>query len=156
MVEFRVFGERKRVPSCSGSRWKRKYHPIVGKDGHIELSEDKPVDLYAEIQSHADSCDLRIIIDRYVNGEVDLIRSPQAGFFDATVMPKTYAEALQMTIDAERDFLSLPVDVRERFGHDYRQYMAQAGSPDWYAKLGVSLTPANDVTKEVASDESEQ
>lgn len=65
-------------------------------------------------------------------------------------MPKSYAEALQLVINAEKDFYDLPLDIRNKFDNDYKQWFAQAGSNSWLDKMGVALA------KDVEHDKKEE
>lgn len=105
--------------------------------GQVELKEDGTEDIYAFIQSFAESTDIHSILRRYQNGEVDVLEKVQGFYGDITEMPKTYAEALQRIADSEKVFWSLPVDVRAKFGHSFSAFLAASNDTDFLDKLGV-------------------
>lgn len=122
-----------------GSPFHTVYSPKVGKDGVIDLVESGVEDTDAYIQSFADSVDINTILTRVSNGEMELLHQRNGVFGDFTGMPKTYAEALQLHIDSNRLFASLPVDIRQKFDNDENKFFASSGSEEWYGKLDSIL-----------------
>lgn len=121
--------------SDPGSPFHTLYRPKVGKDGVIELVESGVENTDDYIQSFADSCDINVILSRVANGETELLHQRNGIFGDFTGMPKTYAEALQLHIDSNRLFESLPADVRKKFDNDENKFFASAGSEEWYGNI---------------------
>lgn len=128
------------VPSCPGDPIRIDYNPIVQADGTIVLEPAGKFDLQEWYDSQAPGCDLHLIVSRYLAGDHDVLSRVQGSYFDARGLPGTYAEMLQRVIDGERAFDGLPADVKSQFGNDFRQWFAQAGSDDWYSKMGIDLT----------------
>lgn len=135
---FRTQFERVRVFAKPGQRFRDTYHSVVTDNGAVELEKDGVDDVYAFIQSHRDSVDINKLLQRYARGDVSALMQRQGSYGDFTTFPKTYAEALQAVIDAENMFMDLPVEVREKFGHDSNQFIAQIGTPAWMDALGLS------------------
>ncbi|QRV61651.1 VP3 [Gokushovirinae sp.] len=154
--------DRPRPKSVIGSRVKKLYSPVFDKNGRMELEETGQEDLYGYIQSHKDSVDIHVILDRYQRGDVTALNRAQAFYVDATSFPKTYAEALQRMQDAHMYFDSLPVETRAKFGHDFNQFLASLDKPDFAELLGFAaagdgtsaLAPETVVDKEVKNVES--
>ena len=155
------YDARDRIESNPGDPVKQLYAGAYNERGQIELKEDGTEDLYAFIQSFAESTDIHSILQRYQNGEVDVLEKVQGFYGDITEMPHTYAEALQRIADSEKVFMSLPVDVRAKFGHSFSQFLAASQEPDFLDRLGVKLTeqtadvppvPDVDQSKEVVSE----
>lgn len=120
-----------------GVRVKTLYGPIFDDRGVMHLTEIGKHNLYAEIQSHKDSVDINVLLARYRNGDVEALSRIQGAYGDFTEMPKTYAEALNAMIAAEQYFLSLPVEVRNRFGHSFNQFLASMDSPTFAVDMGL-------------------
>lgn len=118
------------------------YSPVFDKQGRMTLEEAGKEDLYAYIQSHADSVDISVILARYQQGDVSALSRIQGTYGDFTQMPKTFAEALNTLIAAESYFNSLPVDIRAKFDHDFNQFIASFDSPEVLKKMGVDLDAA--------------
>lgn len=118
-----------------GERFVKTYQPNMGADGVLDLIEAEPFDLYESIQSHADSVDINLIISRFINGDVSVLNRREPMYFDATEMPKTYAEMYQKVIDAHNYFEQLPLEVREKFGHSPETFFALIGTDEWTDKM---------------------
>lgn len=131
------YDARDRIKSHPGNPIKQLYVGSYNERGQIELKEDGTEDIYAFIQSFAESTDIHAILRRYQNGEVDVLEKVQGFYGDITEMPHTYAEALQRISDSEKVFLSLPVDVRAKFGHSFSEFLAASQDADFLDRLGV-------------------
>ncbi len=129
-----------RIKTNPGNPIKQLYSGSYNERGQVELKEDGTEDIYAFIQSFADSTDIHSILRRYQNGEVDVLEKVQGFYGDITEMPKTYAEALQRIADSEKVFWSLPLDVRAKFGHSFSEFLASSQDADFLDKLGVKPT----------------
>lgn len=147
------FVPHSRVFTNAGSRVHILHKPVIDDNGHMELVESGKENIYDYIQSFKDSCDISLIVKRFTNGEIDILSRRQGMFFDATQMPKNLAETLNYVRDAEEQFKSLPVEVRARFGHSFNEWIASAGSPDFFEKMGISIK-SSEVKEEGASVES--
>lgn len=131
------YDARDRIISHPGNPNKQLYSGSYNERGQVELKEDGTEDLYAFIQSFAESTDIHAILKRYQNGEVDVLEKVQGFYGDITEMPHTYAEALQRIADSEKVFMSLPVDVRAKFGHSFSEFLAASQEEDFLDRLGV-------------------
>lgn len=100
------------------------YSPRFDDTGHYDLVESGTINIYDEIQSHADSVDINILLKRYAEGDVEALSRRQAAFMDVTDMPSTYAEVLNTLIDAENVFMSLPVEERAKYDHSFQVWLS--------------------------------
>lgn len=155
------YDARDRIESNPGNPVKQLYVGSYNECGQVELKEDGTEDIYAFIQSFAESTDIHSILQRYQNGEVDVLEKVQGFYGDITEMPKTYAEALQRIADSEKVFMSLPVEIRAKFGHSFSQFLAASQEDDFLDLLGVKPieqpadvppVPDADKSKEVVSE----
>lgn len=135
-----------------GERFVKTYQSNMGSDGILDLIEAEPFDLYESIQSHADSVDINLIISRFINGDVSVLNRREPMYFDATEMPKTYAEMYQKVIDAHNYFEQLPLEVREKFGHSPETFFALIGTDEWTDKMKDFLDLDVDVPRETIID----
>lgn len=131
------YDARDRISSNPGNPIKQLYVGSYNERGQVELMEDGTEDTYAFIQSFAESTDIHSILKRFQNGEVDVLEKVQGFYDDITEMPHTYAEALQRIADSEKVFMSLPVEVRARFGHSFSEFLAASQEADFLDRLGV-------------------
>lgn len=141
---FRTQYDRQRVTCQPGSRIHKTYGGHYDEKGRIVLEEIGQVNLYDEIQSHKDSVDIHVLMKRYQNGDVDALSQRQGFFGDVLDFPTTYAEALNHMNEMERQFMSLPLEVREKFGHSFSEFLASSDQPDFLEKLGIKVDPVAD------------
>lgn len=120
-----------------GSPLVQQYTAAYDKDGVLQLSESGQHDLYQDIQSHAASCDLAVIINRYFNGDPSALSRAQGIYADISTAPGTIHEAANLMRQAEADFLRLPVDIKEKFGNDPMRFLSTLGSDEWMAAMQI-------------------
>ena len=131
------YDARDRIQSHPGNPIKQLFAGSYNERGQVELKEDGTEDLYAYIQSFAESTDIHAILRRFENGEVDVLEKVQGFYGDITEMPRTYAEALQRIADSEKIFMSLPVDVRAKFGHSFSEFLSASQDADFLDRMGL-------------------
>lgn len=150
-----LYKPRERVHCCAGDPEKIIYSPFYDDQGRLELESTGVINLYDEIQSHADSVDIHVLLARYANGDPDALNKVQGVFGDFTEMPHTYAELLNNVIHGENAFMALPVEIRAKFNHSFTEFMAGVGTPEWNEKLSVSEKKAVEAVseQEVMTDE---
>ncbi len=106
-------------------------------DGTIKLTEVDQIDIKAEINSHASTCDMAYILSRLKLGDISVINQKVGAYGDFTVFPKTYAEMLQLVQAGEAAFDSLPLEVRSKFDNNVNKWFSQIGTDDWCEKMNV-------------------
>lgn len=132
------FDPHPRVYQELGSGDRILYTARLDEDGNVQLSESGREDLYASIQSHKDSCDIHVLLQRYADGDVDALTRVQGSFGDFTSMPSSYAELLNALIAGESYFNSLDVETRAKFDHSFEKFMISMDNmPEFMAKLGI-------------------
>lgn len=127
------------------------YDPVVMDDGTVELVESGKENTDEIIRSYKDSCDMSVILEKYMNGDTSVIQKRAAMYGDFTNMPKTYAEVLQMEIDAKNAFDRLPVEIKEKFDNDINKFLVSSGTEEWFDKLGM-LEKKEEVVEKVESE----
>lgn len=132
-----------RVRSNVGSRFHDVYTPVYDHNGVLDLEVSGQDDIYDMIQSHAESCDINVLLARYAAGDTTVLSQRQGLYIDATGLPHTYAEMLNAVVAAESTFNSLPVDVRAQFGHSFERFLAELDKPETLDKLGLSPLPTD-------------
>lgn len=156
---LKTLKEHKRFVTDPGSRYKEIYSPVVQSDGHVELVVKEKTCLYDFIQSFKDSCDINVLLRRFAQGDTSALLRGNPVFGDFTEMPKTYAEMLQVVIDGQNYFDTLPSDVRGKFHNNYQEFVSTIGSDAWLNALGIkseqaaAAAPAQKVESEVVADE---
>lgn len=124
--------------SNPGELFEIEYSSKVLPDGTIVLKEAGKIDIKQMINSQRETTDIAYIMNAIENGDSSMLNNN--GFYgDMTAFPKTFAEVLQLQLDAQRSFYELPTEVRKKFDNDFNQYFATAGTDEWNEKLGFSM-----------------
>lgn len=136
------------------------YSAKYDTDGVLDLVQTGEVNLYDQIQSHRDSVDIHVLMQRFEAGDVDCLSQAQGIYADVSGMPTTYAEVLNAVIQGQQTFDQLPLDVRAKFGHSFSEWLSAMDKPDFAERMGYSvdsgdvLCDANNNIEEVVANES--
>ncbi len=122
--------------SPSGDLFHDVLSPSFRADGTIELKVTDRVDIKQEINSHRDETDMTFILSRLMAGDDSVLNPRPPMYGDFTQLPTSYAEMLNMVLDGERYFDSLPLDVRNNFDNDRGKWFATIGSDSWLDNMG--------------------
>lgn len=127
--KFKTIYDRVRTFSDSGSPFANDYISVYDKDGKRSLEVKGKYSLYDEIQSHRDSCDLQIILKRYLNtGDESVLQRRVAYYTDVTDIPKTYADVLKLANAAREMFSVLTTEQKEAFNNNPDEFLASFGT----------------------------
>uniref|UniRef100_A0AAU8AV11 Internal scaffolding protein n=1 Tax=Dulem virus 151 TaxID=3145628 RepID=A0AAU8AV11_9VIRU len=137
----------RRFEANLGTPIKQLYQAEYDKDGTLNLIESGRENLYDYIQSHKDSVDIHVLLQRYKNGDISALTRAQGTFGDFTEMPTSYAELLNNLIRGEAYFNELPVEVRARFDHSFQKWLISAGSDDWMQAMGMPKPDSNTLSE---------
>lgn len=145
-MQFRtMYDDFERVPSAAGNAEEIEYSPVIADDGVLSLEPTGKIDLRALIDSYRESCDLNVILARYLNGDASALSAVQGSYFDAIGMPKTYAEMLNTLNTAESEFMKLPLNVRERFDNSFHRWLSLMDNPVEFNRL-MGVEPEKSVS----------
>lgn len=134
--------------SNPGEQFKIEYSSKVLPDGRIEIVASGKIDIKQMINSQRECTDMAYIIRAMQNGDSSMLN--ENGFYgDMTAFPKTFAEVLQLQIDAKKSFDDLTVEQKKAFDNDFNQYFATAGTEDWAKKLGYVKEEVKEDTPDV-------
>ena len=90
-MEFKTqYDARDRVFTDPGSPEHITYAGHYDEKGRVVLEESGRENIYDFIQSHAESCDIHVLMKRYQNGDVDALSQKQGFYGDFLDFPKTY------------------------------------------------------------------
>lgn len=112
-------------PTDPGSKVKKTYSGRYDKDGVLVLDYTGDVNVYDEIQSYAEQCDINNIMRRYMAGDSDVLSKVQGFYFDCTSLPDNMPELLNKFNYAQEEFEKLPADFKELYGNDFAQFICQ-------------------------------
>lgn len=134
--------------SNPGSPLKINYAPKVSDKGSVELMEIGVENFQDYIDSFRDSAEIGTVISRFQNtGDAGILQQRVGQYGDFTDAPKTLAQALQLQIDSNLLFDSLPVDIKQKFDNDRNQFFAQSGTEDWFVKMDSVLPESMRIQK---------
>ncbi len=155
MMEFRSFYDNRgeRFISDSGSGVIPEYQLSIDDKGFRSLKVVGQKDLYAEIQSHKDSCDVHNILKRFANGDVSVLDQKLGYFADATMFPKSYAEMYQRVVDGESFFNGLPVEIRKEFNFNPVEFFSQLGTDSFNTIMSQFYNEPNNSNESVPVNE---
>lgn len=138
MVKFKTkYDDHSRVFQHPGNPIKTVYAPRYNERGVLDLEPTAEENLYDYIQSHAQSVDIHVILERFASGETDVLSQIQGFYADASNMPRTYAEVLNAVIAGEQAFDHLPIEVKQQFDNSFSVWMAAMDQPDFAARMGL-------------------
>lgn len=156
-MQFKTqYDARDRIFSDPGSPEHITYAGHYDEKGRVILEESGRENIYDFIQSHAESCDIHVLMKRYQNGDVEALSQKQGFYGDFLDFPKTYAEALNHMNEMERQFMALPVETREKFGNSFTEFLAASAEPDFLDRLGIKKDSASEPVHPIPHDESKE
>lgn len=124
----------------------------IGKDGKKELQQTGTTNLYEKIQASKEQTLIYNVLERYNNGELDVLNKSTGMYGDFTNLPTSLAEAQQKIIDAENTFNTLPLEVRKEFNHSVTEFLASFSNGNFekvIKKLQKVETPTTEQTTQV-------
>lgn len=109
-------------------------------NAYIADEEGNPVvsgvsNLYDEIQSHRESTELAVLLQRYMQGDETALNQLQGVYEDVVDYPRTFAELYQRVHDAEESFNSLPSELRGIFENSPVSFWQSMGTPEFNNRI---------------------
>lgn len=129
---FRTQYDRERVTSEPGNPIKEKFEGRLDKYGNIVIEKKGEVNLYAFINSFADSVDINVLLARFANGDQNALLQRAADFLDVSNIPTNIADMLNLVNDGKRFFDQLPVEVKKAFDNDFNKFITTSDTQEWY------------------------
>lgn len=150
-INKEIYSVEEKFVSNPGDRYRAIYTPDIDDAGLINLVQTGVEDLQEIYNSQRDSCDVSLLAARFLAGDESALQRGNPVFLDLLGAPNTLMEAYQLQFRAEQAFNGLPVEIRERFNHSFSEFLAGAGSPEWFDALKISK---DSVVKESDNSES--
>lgn len=118
-----------------------RYAPVlvgeVRDNGRIFLIHTGEVrDLWKMHSAQAEQCDINNIVMRFQNGDITVLQRTQGNYLDLTNMPHNLREAYELSNNIQDFYSNMPDEFRNRFS-DFEDFLASAGSEQWFEKLRV-------------------
>lgn len=141
-----------RFNSCVGSELKPVYHTKIKKDGTLELEITGYQNIQDQIEAERPGTELSVLISRYENGDLLALNSRPGFYGDLTKFPASPIDAMNLVHDAEVEFNGLPADIKQKFGSDWRRWLAECNTKEWSEVMAKFYNPK---TEETVKKESE-
>lgn len=134
-----------RVPTRAGDRFVKTYHLDFDENNSETLVEDGLFDLYASIQAYKDSVDLSLILAQYKQvGDESILNRRKTFYADVSGLPDNYPDMFRMVRSIEETFSKLPLEEREKYGHNPLTYCISRAVLDGNSGVSSSVRSASD------------
>ena len=111
------------IATPGGSRLKNVYHSVFdGKKIVLECSG--VMDIQEQIESFAPFTDLNYMLHRLSVGDTSVLAKRTPMYGDFSRLPDNPVDAINLVHSAERKFIALPVDEKEKYNNDYRVWLS--------------------------------
>lgn len=124
------------------------------KNNKLVVVDKAEKDLYSYINSHSDSVNIHVLLNRFKNGDTEALMQRAGAYIDISAMPANINEFMELARNAENLFNELPIEVKESFNNNVLEFISTVGDDSWKEKM--SKSPAeiyqdiNTENKEVA------
>lgn len=151
-MKFKTVYEFIEIDSIPGSRFKDERQLIIDDEGNEVLKTVGKTDLQASIDSHKESVDLNLMLQRYANGDDSIIDKVKGFYADITSLPINLMEVMNTNIRGKELFDSLDPEIKSVFGNNYMTFLAE---PERFNKYmdKKNKDVNNAVSEEVSEDE---
>lgn len=154
-INEKIYCVKEQFVSNPGDRFRPIYTPDIDDAGNITLVQTGVEDLQEIYNSQRDSCDVSVLASRFLAGDESALQRGNPVFLDLLGVPNSLMEAYQLQFRAEQAFNNLPVEIRERFHQNFGEFLAGAGTPEWFDALKIPGSIVNEPTeKESGTSES--
>lgn len=126
-----------------GNRTEPEYRQRYDETGHPYLEKVGERDIYAIIQSHKEECDINLLWQKYVAGDMSVLN--KGVYADVSEMPENYHEMVNFIATQKEHFAALPAAIKQRFSNDFNVWAAAAGTESWLEKMGLNEKPKEEV-----------
>lgn len=141
---FTPYGEKPpRKSNCCGNRMEPEYRERYDENGHPYLEKVGEKDTYAIIQSHKEECDINLLWQKYVAGDMGVIN--MGVYADISEMPQNYHEMVNFMNAQQERFNALPAAIKQKFENSFQVWAKAAGTEAWIEKMGLNEKPKEEV-----------
>lgn len=108
--------------TCAGEKYRRQYVWGEDENGEKKLIETEPIDIQAEIESYADECDIKHIVQK-ASFDPEFAKSLAEGMFsgkevDITGYPTNIHEYHKMIATAQAKMLKIQQEQKNEISQD--------------------------------------
>ena len=116
------------------------------ESGEVVLTESGKESISQKINAEKEFTDISYIRQRLAMGDTSVLRT-DVSYGDYRDLPKDMREGLELLINAEKTFDTLPLDVKDKFNGSYLNWLKTSGTEDWVKKMDV-LSKEEDIVVE--------
>lgn len=122
-----MYSEKIKYVSERGSRFKAEYQLRLDEEGRHEFVKTGETDLHEYIQSFRDSVDIYNILERFRNGNEEILEQVKGIYADVSELPVKLQDIMNLNIKGKELFEKLPVDVKAVYEDNYLQFLMEPG-----------------------------
>lgn len=141
--KFRTMLDRAEFRTSPGDPYLDNYRFVINEEGVEELTKCGKENIYEKIQAARFSADLKMILAKYENHEIQSLDFVSGVYGDFISVPKTVHELRQRMLDADAMFKTLPLEVREKFKHDPNIFFNSIGTEFYNETMAPYIQKAN-------------
>nr|DAV68622.1 MAG TPA: Scaffold protein [Microviridae sp.] len=147
MQKMRKARGKVEVIAQKNSGLQSEYGYIVDNEtGEPVFCKVRDIDIRAEIASHADECDMSIIVGRLLEDPSDGYIDNDEMYGDVSELPKDILEAAMYVDRAKVVFNKLPLDVRKDYDSNLYRFLKEVANGEFakkYASNGENGTKSD-------------
>lgn len=140
---YSAYSRPKVIPFVAGTKEISEWLLQFDKERGCErvMKTGKKIDIYTNKQEALDGTYLPRMIERFTNGSIsaedfEAFKNPHSWTdIDVTTLPKSLAEMMQLQIDSENAFNSLPSELRDLFGNNKYKFVEAMQNGSAMARL---------------------
>lgn len=124
------FVPSERFYASSGSRFHPELKPSFSDKGDYELVEVSQIDTYKMIQAQRPSCDLRMIIDRFMKGDpCGDVRYRDVTYLDLSELPDSPQEWKRIEMELQNVYDAMSASDKAQYGNNFLRFLFDRFSP---------------------------
>lgn len=154
-MNFRTkYGEKDFIPSEPGKSVVPVYEAYIDEDGHQELRIVGEHDLTEEIQQYREMVSLDNILERFSNGDKDIINRVKGFYADVSNIPVKMQDILNLNLKGLQIWNELPIDIKSQF-YSYEDFLMNPGKLQVNENVDVVFDKKNE-NKDVIDNDDEE
>lgn len=135
---YHAYKTRPAEEANCGSKLRDKKVLKYDEDGIPSLVVVGQTDQYAVIQSFRDECDINVILDRYLMGDVNALQKAQGLYMSALSVPTDLRSALALEKKVEKFYNSLDDKIKSKF-KDVNEFKAKSFDNDFMSYFAENI-----------------
>lgn len=138
-MEFKTkYDKHERVFTNPGNPIKDVMGPVLDRYGNRVIKKKDQIDLYSAIQAYRDECDINILMAKFTNGDRTALMKRVGEYLDLSQIPDNFSDLMNLSASAQSVFDSLPVSVKEMFGNNLHNFLANSKTKEFAEVMSKS------------------